>query len=505
MGSVFSGPLAELSAQQFETPRPIKIDGVAEQPLRWKAKPIAVPLHANGEVRQATGYSPINTAAIGSGVVQASDASDLPTNATPPSGWNKMRIDSYVTPAQATQPIHSPPKADPFADPFNDRRATQAAALQLQGPGGGNVAPNTNQPGVNPANPGFNPGVPPAPVPNFAPPAFQPPAAPNLNPAPLQPADPGFAPPNRFDPPAQNPLPSPQAPELQDPAPPRTQPEETDPAPDPQPGIPKVRGSADNNSPSNKDCERKYGPNGELNCCDTDANCRAFIQSLMRDRLNSISLDISPKLEPDKDDNENELIRADRSRLSGVREWYGRGVRFEDRSKSQAIAVGRLHDLLNGRVIIMQESGQTRDIPLNDLSEDDLCFVSGWWRLPAECAIAGHRDIDRYNRGWMPSTVAWHASALCHKPLYFEQVQHERYGHSAGPFRQPFVDGAHFFGSAIMLPYKMALDAPWECEYALGYYRPGSCAPYHIPPFPFSPRAAMAQAGFVVGGIYVIP
>jgi len=229
------------------------------------------------------------------------------------------------------------------------------------------------------------------------------------------------------------------------------------------------------------------------------------VQSLMRDRLSHISLDISPRLQPDKDEAENAKARADKSRLSGVRDWYRRGVSFENRAENEPIARGRLYDMQNGRVIIKDEAGQTRPIPLGDLSEDDLCFVSGWWNLPAECAIAGTAQVDLYNRGWQPSTMTWTASALCHKPLYFEQVQHERYGHSAGPFRQPWIDGAHFFGSAIMLPYSMALDPPWECEYTLGYYRPGSCAPYHIPPFPFSPRAAMAQAGFVVGGIYVIP
>ena len=160
---------------------------------------------------------------------------------------------------------------------------------------------------------------------------------------------------------------------------------------------------------------------------------------------------------------------------------------IDERATATPLAEGTLHDLQNGRIIIVEDSGQKRDIPLNDLSEDDLCFISGWWRLPAECAIAGHRSIDINSRGWNPSTMNWTASALCHKPLYFEQVQHERYGHSAGPIRQPFIDGVHFFGSAILLPYQMALDPPWECEYALGYYRPGSCAPYHIPPFPFSP------------------
>ena len=490
----------------------MKIEGSAEQPLRWKARPIPVATGSPGEVQQATGFSPIQITAVGSGVVHASNASEA--NAKTAGGWNKMRIDTYVTPAQAT----SPAKPDPFQDPFGDRRATQAA-LQLNQPGvnpPGVNQPNLNQPGLNQNDPRFNPGVQPMPAPNFQPPNFQPvPNVPAL--PPNAPANPPVEP-DPFAPPAVNPpIPPPNDPNVPpNNTPPNNQPPNNLPPenaprlpelqlpPSTLPGVPDVRprGSADNNSPSNKPCDRIYN---ELNCCDTDANCRAFIQSVLRDRLSHISLDISPRLEPDKDDDENERIRQDRSRLSGVREWYRRNVKFDDRANNQPLAVGRLHDLQHGRVIVMEESGQTRQLPLNDLSEDDLCFVSGWWKLPAECAIAGHREIDVYSRGWMPSVVAWHASALCHKPLYFEQVQHERYGHSAGPIRQPFVDGAHFFGSAILLPYKMALDPPWECEYVLGYYRPGSCAPYHIPPFPFSPRAAMAQAGFVVGGIYIMP
>lgn len=105
----------------------------------------------------------------------------------------------------------------------------------------------------------------------------------------------------------------------------------------------------------------------------------------------------------------------------------------------------------------------------------------------------------------MPSTYAWHASALCHKPLYFEEVQLERYGHTAGPIRQPFISGAHFFLNIAALPYNMAINPPHECQYALGYYRPGSCAPWMIQPVPLSLRGALAETAVIVGGIYVIP
>ena len=70
----------------------------------------------------------------------------------------------------------------------------------------------------------------------------------------------------------------------------------------------------------------------------------------------------------------------------------------------------------------------------------------------------------------------------------------ERYGHSWNPIVEPFVSGAHFFASVPLLPYKMGLRPPNECVYTLGYYRPGSCAPYMFDPIPFSVRAAATQA-----------
>ncbi|QDT00534.1 hypothetical protein [Adhaeretor mobilis] len=105
-------------------------------------------------------------------------------------------------------------------------------------------------------------------------------------------------------------------------------------------------------------------------------------------------------------------------------------------------------------------------------------------------------------RSWPQITYMWKASGTCHKPLYFEQVQLERYGHSWGPYLQPIMSGAHFFGSVAVLPYKMGIRTPNECVYTLGYYRPGSCAPYMIDPVPFTWRAVFFQ-GMVAGGAAV--
>ncbi|MEX2307205.1 MAG: hypothetical protein WD738_06410 [Pirellulales bacterium] len=121
---------------------------------------------------------------------------------------------------------------------------------------------------------------------------------------------------------------------------------------------------------------------------------------------------------------------------------------------------------------------------------------------PFECSLdeAGHEG-----RCWEQTTYLWKASALCHKPLYFEDEHLERYGHSWPPCCQPLVSGAHFFTRLPILPYCMGIEPPNECIYALGHYRPGSCAPYMCNPIPFSWRGALFQAGAVVGAAAVLP
>jgi len=121
---------------------------------------------------------------------------------------------------------------------------------------------------------------------------------------------------------------------------------------------------------------------------------------------------------------------------------------------------------------------------------------------PYECAIG---DEKLEPRVWPEITYTWKASALCHKPLYFEQVQLERYGHSWPRCAQPLVSGAHFFSSIAILPYKMGIETPTECIYALGHYRPGSCAPYYIEALPFTWRAAAFQTGVITGIHFAIP
>ncbi|MEM8946814.1 MAG: hypothetical protein AAGD11_16690, partial [Planctomycetota bacterium] len=122
--------------------------------------------------------------------------------------------------------------------------------------------------------------------------------------------------------------------------------------------------------------------------------------------------------------------------------------------------------------------------------------------FPYECSVSKSRHEPRQ---WPQITYNWKASAICHKPLYFEQVQLERYGHSWGPYVQPIMSGVHFFSTVPILPYKMGIRTPNECVYTLGYYRPGSCAPYMIDPVPFTWRAAMFEGAVATGIPFIIP
>jgi len=111
------------------------------------------------------------------------------------------------------------------------------------------------------------------------------------------------------------------------------------------------------------------------------------------------------------------------------------------------------------------------------------------------------------SRSWRDYLYQWEAPALCHRPLYFEQINLERHGYSISRFRvgQSALAGAHFFGTAPALPYKMVVEPPGHCIFTLGHYRPGSCVPYQIHWPPLKPSAAAAEAAVVAGLILALP
>jgi hypothetical protein len=144
----------------------------------------------------------------------------------------------------------------------------------------------------------------------------------------------------------------------------------------------------------------------------------------------------------------------------------------------------------------------TREELMKPICELTVDIAPSKGEVPKECPMW---DDGCEPRMWCDSLYMWKASSLCHKPLYFEELALERYGHTFHPFLQPAISGAHFFGTLPILPYKMGVEEPGECVYALGYCRPGDCAPKMLYPLPLSIRGAVYEAATVTGLVFLIP
>ena len=208
-----------------------------------------------------------------------------------------------------------------------------------------------------------------------------------------------------------------------------------------------------------------------------DRGCEELRSMLLDKSIRDISLDMSPPASPR------------RSEMASItRTWTD--------ASGNVLASGTMVDLRRGYVIL--DSGQK--LPYAKLSEADWSAIAENWLLPSVCSLGQRGSLER---NWAPQTVTWHASSLCHKPLYFENIQLERYGHSRGPFMQPVHSAFHFFGSILFLPYKTAINPPNECQYSLGFYRPGNCAPWLLDPIPFSRDGIRRQALTSVGLAFI--
>ncbi len=246
---------------------------------------------------------------------------------------------------------------------------------------------------------------------------------------------------------------------------------------------------SDETDESNRPPEPPRASAGRLQDCD------AIRSELVNAQIHRISLDASPAFGVGPKSNvSREQKRQSFAKEAPIRSWYD--------FRGRLIVDGRLVDLRYDAIEIELADGSREAIFLRDLSDADHAYVAEAWWLPVTCGVSNE---EAPQRNYVASTVTWRASGLCHKPLYFEEIQLERYGHEFGPVAQPIISTAHFFGNVALLPYKMGIHPPTECQYALGYYRPGNCAPWYVPPVPLSLRGAAAQATVVTGAAMVLP
>lgn len=226
------------------------------------------------------------------------------------------------------------------------------------------------------------------------------------------------------------------------------------------------------------------------------ANCELVRSFAAGADIRNFQLDSSPEFVQgyQSADRPGSLTKENFVQKSQNRTWRG--------SQGEHVAEGRLVDLVYGTVVIQQSDGKRVSYLQRLLSDADQVYVSEAWGIPVTCPLGDQGFAPRF---FVDSTFTWKASGACNKPLYFEDVSLERYGHEWGPVVQPVVSTVRFFGDLAVLPYKMGIHPPNECQHPLGYYRPGSCAPWSIKPVPLSLRGAVTQAAFVTGTVFTLP
>ena len=224
-------------------------------------------------------------------------------------------------------------------------------------------------------------------------------------------------------------------------------------------------------------------------------SCDEFRDAIRNQTIDQVSLDISDPYRPDEIDlRRYKKLKQNFDEKQTTRTWRN--------TAGVPLATGRFRDLAYEQVVIETEYGSTERLQLDRLSEADHAYIAKEWGIPNSCLL---EQVAYAPRSWIPTTVTWKASNACHNPLYFEDVNLERYGHTRGPLLEPLYQTAHFFGNIAVLPYKMGVHHPTECQYSLGYYRPGNCAPWITPPVPISLQGAYNQAAVMTGLFLLVP
>jgi hypothetical protein len=226
-----------------------------------------------------------------------------------------------------------------------------------------------------------------------------------------------------------------------------------------------------------------------------EANCDEVRDRAASSNISSIDLDVAPSFPVGpKDKLTSDEKRRNFAKSAASRKWSDHD--------GNLLLEGKLIGYENHTIIVEALDGEKFSISIRDISDADAIYVYEAWGLPATCSLGNQAVGPRTFEG---SSVTWKASGLCHKPLYFEEIQLERSGHEYGPIVQPALSTVHFFKNIAFLPYKMGIHPMTECQYALGHYRPGNCAPWSIEPVPLSLRGFAAQAKVVTGAVLAFP
>ena len=122
---------------------------------------------------------------------------------------------------------------------------------------------------------------------------------------------------------------------------------------------------------------------------------------------------------------------------------------------------------------------------------------------PAAGVFVSTVDV-RSAYGWMAPMGSPHTACVSYNPLYFEEINLERYGYNSGCL-QPVVSAVQFYGTLPLLPYKMAHKPPCPREVHLQYPRRHCAPPVRCLRRPIDPKAVAVEAAIIAGAILLFP
>lgn len=144
-----------------------------------------------------------------------------------------------------------------------------------------------------------------------------------------------------------------------------------------------------------------------------------------------------------------------------------------------------------------------RSVILPPQSDRSFAEVAGMASDPSSAASG---SLENYVYDGTPDTVfTWTAPNFYSRPLYFEQVNFERYEGKTPQWARPFISYADFLGTIPVLPYKMGGARIHERMYTLGHWRPGDPTPHQIHWGRYTTRGAIYQGAATTGLIFALP
>jgi len=139
-------------------------------------------------------------------------------------------------------------------------------------------------------------------------------------------------------------------------------------------------------------------------------------------------------------------------------------------------------------------------VPSTEDQQLYLLNFAGFHYLPFD---GGTVRTNSFGSDCCTKVAMWASPNYCFQPLYFEDVNLERFG-ARHPFLQPGLSALHFFGSTIRLPYRAAQLPFNECVFTAGYGRPGNRYCYQRERLPTDLKALSFQALISTGIVFAL-